>query len=217
LVDLVNITDENITVRNASGEELFNTDHRYLMYSDISAVTTSGIERTPLTQSDGTQSSLDLLDTFAGYEHRIPNQVSMLRDYTNRSQLPAHDLLGPFAGPFPSLPAVFFYPVGNGETSVIQRNSTTRSLSVLSGSTFKLYGTYRWVALNETSSTQNHRLFPEMVSYTGVIPDPGATMTLELYASDVWHMVPSTGYLAVIVNPLWYDYPNQTLSLGITE
>ena len=214
MVDLVNITDENITVRNASGEELFNTDHRYLMYSDISAVTTSGIEQTPITQSDGTQSSLDLLDTFAGYEHRVPNPDVLSRNYDNRSYLPSYQLLGSIKGPWPSLPALFFYPTGNGETSVIIRSSVLRTFTLQNGT---VYGTYRWVALNETSNTQNHRIFPEMVSYTGVIPNSGDAITLELYASDVWNIVPSTGYFAVAVSPLWCDYPNQALSLGITE
>ena len=213
MVDLVNITGENITVRNSSGQELFNTDNRYLMYTDASTLHTSGLQRTPIIISGGDQSSLDLLRNYAGYVNN--DSVLAQLTYSNKSGLPSPTSaisMGTFQGPFPSLPAVFFYQNSNGVASTIHRSTTTRTLALQNGT---VYGTYRWVVLR--TDTGYNTVFPEVISLTGVTPAQADVIAMVFYAADVYSLMSSAGFVNIQAIPYWYDYPDQVLALGITE
>lgn len=217
MVDLVNVTGENITVRNSVGDELFNTDHRYLMYTDVSTVSTSGLQRTPIIMSSGDQSSLDLLKNYAGYENA--DSVLTQLTYANKSGLPSPTssvAMGTFQGPFPSLPAVFFHQPSTGATSTISRSTTTRTLTLQDGT---VYGTYRWVVSKVIAGpgTDYNMVFPEVVSLTGVTPGQADVLTMLFYSDDVYSLMSNTGYVNIQALPLWYDYPHQVLTLGVTE
>lgn len=217
MVDLVHITDENITVRNSSGQELFNTDNKYLMYTDISSVSSSGVQKTPIVLSRGDQSSLDLLRNYGGYANPSGESAGIgLTQYANRNSFPSSTVVvGTFKGPFPSLPAVFFYQPSQGQACTVQRASAVRTLTLQNGT---IYGTYRWVVSKIIGGpgAGYSEVFPEIVNLVGITPTSSDVLTLVLHTSDIYNLVSSSNYVNTRVHPYWYDYPNQVLNLGVT-